>query len=74
MKFINDGNGFKPFSIVVETQEEANYLYAMVGGANREIDDALEFDSGSLFDFLSTKVENGATLPTVISELIKETK
>lgn len=72
MKFLNSQSGFEPFSIVVETQEEANYLYALVGGSNQEIDNALEFESHALFDFLSTKVKNGASLPTVVSEIVSE--
>jgi hypothetical protein len=56
MRF-EEAEGFKPFKIVVETQEEANYLYALVAGTDSRVDAALDFDSYALYDYLESKVQ-----------------
>lgn len=64
MKFEEDvREGFKPFKIVVETQEEANYLYALVRATGDDVDEALDYDGWYLYERLKEKVNNEGLLP-----------
>lgn len=56
MKFEDDREVFKPFKIIVETEEEANFLCALVGGTNMHIDELFNFDSNDLYYYLLSKV------------------
>lgn len=62
--------GFTPFKIVVETQEEANYLYALVAGTTGEIDEALGYDSYDLFNYLNTQVIAG-DIPDLFTQVVE---
>jgi hypothetical protein len=66
MKFEETHNGFKPFSIIVETQEEANYLYALVFSTSPEVEEAFSFKTNELYEYLEKRV-NPLALPTVKS-------
>jgi hypothetical protein len=63
-------DGFQSFSITVQTQEEANYLHALVGATDSAIDKAFNVGQGSwdLMNFLELRVDAEA-LPTVSVDL-----
>lgn len=60
--------GFTPFKIVVETQEEANYLYAIVAATCANTDEILGYNSYDLFDYLETKVIS-ENIPNLITHI-----
>jgi hypothetical protein len=60
----NAEHGFKPFKITVETQEEANYLYALVAATSDKIDNMFKVDGNELYYYLEQKVHSDS-LPSL---------
>lgn len=64
---------FQPFSIEVETQAEANFLYALVAATSHSIDSELGFDSNDLYDYLYARV-NTKNIPDLDITIMSESK
>jgi hypothetical protein len=54
MKFnVEEVSTFKPITITLESQQEVDYLYALVAGTDGYVDSLLGFESWELHDFLA---------------------